>query len=131
MNENFDIQAIELALAEVVRQGKLSENIFEGQRPSLTEAMKDFVVVSVPTILNDRSAYGTCTARIELFVKNLSNGQKNSAKFSLLFKKLCSIFPIQHNTYLFDCHPNLIPLGNDNFGFHVQAININTLIKIT
>lgn len=129
MNLNYDIQKIELALAEAVLAGKVSEKVFKGQRPSIAKGMTDFIVVSVPTSLTDLAAYGRCTARIEMFVKNDSNGLKNSTKFSLMFAKLCEIFPIENNTYLFDMYPTIIPLGNDHEGFHVQAININTIIK--
>lgn len=129
MNPNYDIQKIEKAIYDAVLSGKVSANIFRGQRPSIAEDMTDFVVVSVPTSITDLSVYGRCTARIEMFVKNDSIGLKNSTRFSIMYAKLCEIFPIQNDTYLFDTYPTIIPLGNDNEGFHVQAININTLIK--
>lgn len=129
MNLNYDIQKIEKALADVVLAGGISAKVFKGQRPSIAKEMTDFVVVSVPTSLTDLAAYGRCTSSIKMFVKNESNGLKNSTKFSLMYTKLCSIFPIQNDTYLFDVNPTLVSLGNDNEGFHVQAININTIIK--
>ena len=129
MNQNYDIQKIEKVLSDAVLAGAVSTKVYKGQRPSIAKDMTDFVVVSVPTSLTDLAAYGRCTARIEMFVKNDANGLKNSTKFSLMYAKLCSIFPIQHNIYLFDIYPTIIPLGNDNEGFHVQAININTIIK--
>lgn len=129
MNLNYDIQKIEQALYDVAMAGELSKNGYKGQRPSIAKGMTDFFVVSVPTSLTDIATHGMCTSRIEMFVKNDSNGLKNSTKFSLMFAKLCDIFPIQNDTYLFDIYPTVIPLGNDNEGFHVQAININTTIK--
>lgn len=132
MNLNYDIQKIEQVLAEAVKAGGLSENVFQGQRPNTgTEAMNDFIVISVPTPLVDQWAIGQCSSRIEIFVKNLSKGLKNSPRFSVMFTKLNNIFPITHKDYLFDIYPAIIPLGNDNNGFHVQAININTIIKTT
>lgn len=130
MNINYDIQELEKALADVLRGAGISPNIFEGQRPSLSGSMNDFIVVSVPTAIIDRSAFGTCNVRIEVFVKNItSTGEKNTKKFSVIFKKIAQLFPITHNTYLFDSHPSIIPLGNDGEGFHAQAINIHTTIK--
>lgn len=136
MNLNYDIQKIETVLRDAVYDGGVSKNVFMGQRPSVvneqmsaTKGLKEFLVVSVPTSLTDLAAYGRCTSRIEMFVKNDSNGLKNSAKFSSMYAKLCDIFPIQNDTYLFDIYPTIIPLGNDTEGFHVQAININTIIK--
>lgn len=129
MNLNYDIQKIESALADVLLSGNVASKIYKGQRPSKADSITDFIVVSVPTSLTDMATHGMCTSRIEVFVKNDANGLKNSTKFSLIFTKLCGIFPIQNDTYLFDIYPTIIPLGNDNEGFHVQAININTIIK--
>lgn len=130
MNINYDIQKIEKALADIIRNANVSANVFEGQRPSLSDTMNDFIVVSVPSAINDRSAIGTCNVRIEVFVKNITaTGLKNSIKFSYIFAKLNDLFPLIHNTYLFGSYPTIIPLGNDGYGYHVQAININTTIK--
>lgn len=130
MNLNYDIQKIEKALADIIRAANVSANVFEGQRPSLSDTMNDFIVVSVPSAINDRAAYGSCTVRIEIFVKNIApTGLKNSIKFSNILTKLNALFPITHNTYLFDWYPTIIPLGNDGYGYHVQAVNINTTIK--
>lgn len=130
MNTNYDIQKIEKALADAIRSADISDNVFEGQRPSLYDSMSEFIVASVPSSINDMATHGTCTSRIEIFVKNVgSNGLKNSVRFSVIYQNLNNLFPIENDTYLFDWYPTIIPLGNDNFGFHVQAININTTIK--
>ena len=136
MNPNYDIQKIETVLRDAVYDGGVSKNVFMGQRPSVyknsnsvTESLKDFVVVKVPTSVRDRAAVGECICRIEWFVKNEQSGLKNSAKLSAIYTKLESIFPIQNDTYLFDIYNDVMVLGNDNENFHVQAININTIIK--
>lgn len=134
MSLNYDIQKIELVLRDAVLAGEVSKNVFMGQRPSvvdksITKSPGDFVVVKVPTSVRDRAAIGECICRIEWFVKNEQSGLKNSAKLSLIYEKLKSIFPIQNDTYLFDIYNDVMVLGNDNENFHVQAININTIIK--
>lgn len=130
MKRNYDIQKIEDVLAEYVNDIGLSSKIFKGQRPNNVDTgMNDFVVVKVPSSIIDKAAYGECVCRIEMFVKNLSNGTKNGAKFSLMYQKLVDTFPIDSDTYLFDMHPSVIQLGNDKNGYFVQAININTIIK--
>lgn len=130
MNPNFDIEKIEQVLADAVREGNVAKKVFKGQRPNVKdESMTDFAVVSVVSNITDMSALGRCTCRIELFVKNLSNGEKNSTKLSLMYSKLNQIFPIKHNIYLFDIYPTTIPLGNDSYGFNVTAIQINAHIK--
>jgi hypothetical protein len=130
MKLTYDIQKIEDTLAEYVKDIGLSNKIFKGQRPNNVDTgMSDFVVVSVPSSINDREVYGECICRIEMFVKNLSNGTKNGVKFSLMYKKLCDTFPIESDTYIFDVNPNMIQLGNDKNGYFAQAINIKTIIK--
>ncbi|MFT3994792.1 MAG: hypothetical protein QM660_10820 [Dysgonomonas sp.] len=136
MNLNYDIQKIELVLREAVLNGGVSKNVFMGQRPSvvnesmsITKSLNDFVVVKVPTSVRDRAAIGECICRIEWFVRNEPSGLKNSVKLSAIYSKLESIFPIQNDTYVFDIYNDVMVLGNDNENFHVQAININTIIK--
>lgn len=129
MNLNFDIGKIENVLANVVKNASVSDKVFKGQRPNVDTNMADFVVVSVATRVTDRGALGRCTCRIELFAKNLSNGEKNGTKLSIMYEKLISIFPIQDNTYFFDIYPATIPLGNDGYGYNVLAIQFHTHIK--
>ncbi|NDV68596.1 hypothetical protein [Dysgonomonas sp. 25] len=129
MNLNFDIGKIEEVLANAVRTGNVTEKVFKGQRPNVEAKMNDFAIVSVATRVTDRGALGRCTCRIELFVKNLSNGEKNSTKQTIMYEKLLSIFPIQDNTYLFDIYPVTIPLGNDGYGYNIIAIQFHTHIK--
>lgn len=130
MNENYDIQHIESALADYVKSINLSKYVFEGQRPSkTTEAMATFIVVSVPSGVIDLAAYGSTTARIEMFVSNNADGTKKSKVFSTMHQKLAQSFPIRHDKYLFDTHPTILSLGNDGNGYHIQALNIHILIK--
>lgn len=129
MNKNYNIQDIENALAKAMIG--VSSNIYEGQRPSTMDAsVENFIVCSVPTSLSDRATYGECTARVEIFVKNQKNGLKNGLKLSSMYKALCDKFPIESDKYIFDVYPTIIPLGNDDKGFHVHAIQIHTLIKV-
>lgn len=129
MTPNYDIQEIEAALASFVKSTGLSQSVFEGQRPSNKMSAASFLVVSVPTQITDQRALGSCISRIEIFVQNDEQGLKKGKVFSSIYKKLINAFPIIHDKYLFDIHPSLIPLGNDKDGYHVQALNINTLIK--
>lgn len=130
MNKNFDIQLIEQVLADAVIAGGVSRKVFRGNRPNVKEvSMNDFVVVSVVAQVADMGAIGRSTCRIELFAKNLSNGEKNSTKLSIMYSKLLGIFPLTHETYIFNNHPVTIPLGTDNYGFNVIAIQFQTHIK--
>lgn len=130
MNAKFDIQAIEKILKDAVMAGNVSQNVFEGERPSnLSTSLNDFVVVSVPSAITDLMAFANTRCRIEMFAKNNQNGSKNGKKLSSMYTKLCDIFPIDSRAYIFNINPTIIPLGNDGNGFHVHAIQIQTIIK--
>ena len=128
-NSNYDTSEVERSLKEAVLKAGISKNVFTGIRPKkVNESMKDFVVV-VCNRINDRNAFGRCTCRIEMFVKELSNGLKNGDKFSEMIKKAEKISFEKYLNYIF-IPDDVIPLGSDGFGFYVEAIQVNTIIKL-
>lgn len=130
IHENYDIEKIEADLEKAVIASGASKNVFVGNRPKTgDDKMTDFIVVRVVTELKDWDAYGKAVSRIEVYAKNQANGVKNKAKVSFLMGKIRAIFPIESNFCIFD-ETAIIPLGNDDFGFNVTAVNINTLITI-
>ena len=128
---NYDINKIEVALKNVIVAGNISKKVFTGNRPSMPEdkSPDDFVVISVSSTLSDLSAYGRCVCAIDIFCKNLPNGCKNGGNMSIITQKARTIFPIKHDDYLFNSEPNIIPMGSDGFGYHVERIQIQLLIK--
>lgn len=127
---NYDINKIELELKAVVKNAGLSLNVYTGDRPSIADTTQnELVVVRVSSTLSDMSAYGRCTCAIDMFAKDLSNGCKNGTKLSIMTQKAISMFPIKSSNYIFSCEPNIIPMGSDGFGYHVERIQITVLIK--
>ena len=127
---NYDINKIELELKSVVMTAGLSANVYTGDRPSISDIkLNEFVVVSVASTLTDMSAYGRCICAIDMFAKDLSNGCKNGTKLSIMTQKAISIFPISSINYVFSTEPNIIPMGTDTFGYHVERLQITVLIK--
>ena len=127
---NYDINKIELELKAVVKNAGLSLNVYTGDRPSISDTTQnELVVVSVASTLTDMSAYGRCICAIDMFAKDLSNGCKNGTKLSIMTQKAISIFPISSESYIFSCEPNIIPMGTDTFGYHVERLQITVLIK--
>lgn len=127
---NYDINKIELELKSVVMTAGLSANVYTGDRPSIADAkLNELVVVSVASTLTDMSAYGRCICAIDMFARDLSNGCKNGTKLSIMTQKAISIFPISSINYVFSTEPNIIPMGTDTFGYHVERLQITVLIK--
>ena len=127
---NYDINKIELELKSVVMTAGLSANVYTGDRPSISDTTQnELVVVSVASTLTDMSAYGRCICAIDMFARDLSNGCKNGTKLSIMTQKAISIFPISSINYIFSTEPNIIPMGTDTFGYHVERLQITVLIK--
>lgn len=129
IHENYDIEKIESELEKAVIASGASKNVFPGDRPKVSDKMTDFIVVKVVTDLKDLYSYGKAVCRIEVYSKNKQNGEKNSANVSFLMGKIRSMFPIESDFCIFD-ETAIIPLGNDDFGFNVTAVNIDTIITI-
>lgn len=130
INNNYDIEKIESELKKAVVASGTSKNVFTGNRPKVSDdKMTDFIVVRVITDLKDLHAYGGTVCRIEAYAKNLDNDIKNSTKISFLMGKIRAMFPIESSFCIFD-ETSIIPLGNDDFGFNVTALNISTIITI-
>ena len=127
---NYDINKIELELKAAVKNAGLSLNVYNGDRPSIADSTQnELVVTMVSSSIADMSAYGRCTCAIDMFAKDLSNGCKNGTKLSIMTQKAISMFPIKSSNYIFSCEPNIIPMGSDGFGYHVERLQINVLIK--
>ena len=66
-----------------------------------------------------------------MFSKDLSNGCKNGVKLSIMTQKAVSMLPINSVNYVFSNEANVIPLGSDGYGYHVERIQFTTFIKTT
>lgn len=129
---NYDINKIELELKAAVKTAGLSTNVYTGDRPSISDtSLNELVVVSVSSTLSNLQAYGRCVCAIDMFAKDLSTGCKNGTKLSIMTQKAISMFPIASTNYIFSCEPNIIPMGTDGFGYHVERLQITCLIKST
>ncbi|MEG1684578.1 MAG: hypothetical protein RR319_01335 [Bacteroides sp.] len=130
INDHYDIEKIESELEKTVISSGATKNVFIGYRPKVVDdKMNDFIVVMVVTKLEDLYAYGKCVCRIEMYAKNMKDGTKNRTKVGFIMGKLRMTFPIESSFCIFD-NPTIIPMGNDDYGFNVTAINIDTIITI-
>ena len=127
MINNFDISAIEDEVIEIVRNLGVSKKVYPN-RPKAADPASDFVVVSLANGVNDLSAYGECTIRIDLFAKDIDN-VKNRKKLSVMYEKLVKGFPASSGRLLFEPEWNLLGDTPDDFGFHARIIRIQTTIK--
>jgi hypothetical protein len=128
---SFDIQT---PLQFLYEQAKaISKNVYVVNRPkSVSEAMGDFAVVSVPTRIQERTigyedyAQQT-TGRIMLFVRDKANGTQNIQRTQALLNIAKSLFPMSNENV--KCYrPTVINTGSDDNGFHTVTIQFDILI---
>lgn len=128
MNLNYDITGIEGALYAAVKSAVNPTVVYPSRRPtSMPNNVNEFVVVRSVTEVVDKTAFGTNICRLEVYVKS-KGGVKDAATMSSIVKKIFAALPIVAEKYTFTYMSN-IPLGLDNTGYDVEAVNINVLIK--
>ncbi len=127
MNENIDIRAIEKDMQTILNG---ITTIYKGQKPSnIDSTINDYIVASVSSGIRDMAAYGELVCRIEVFVRNMPDGTRNDKRFSKLHSDIRLKLPLTSKNYIYDINPTLIPLGNDEHRYYVEAYIINTTIK--
>lgn len=128
--KNYNIAKIEKALYDVLRLNNVIHNsqIFLGTRPKVDiPTDKDaFIVVSIPSDVRDRNAFGKFIARIDIYARDL-NGLKNINRLTELHDKVFDLLPITTTDYSFDL---MSELGDsDSLGYHVTLINLHAIAK--
>lgn len=130
-NANYDIGSIEDALWQGMKTAAVCPVVYANRRPSTitsTTTTKAFIVAKAVTEIVDKTGYGKNICRVEIYTKELG-GVKDSANMSLYSKAVIAALPIATSKYEFTYLSN-IPLGLDNTGYDVEAVNINVIIKV-
>lgn len=127
MINDFDITAIENEVIGIIRNLGISKKVYSN-RPKAADPANDFVVVGLVNGVEDMSAYGECTIKVNLFAKDLDN-IKNGKKLSYMYQKLREGFPASSGRLIFSTEWNILGDTPDDFGFHARLIRINTTIK--
>lgn len=131
INKNYSISKIEKFLHDrIVGAGIMtSDLIFLGSRPTVdVDKSKDaYIVISIPSNVIDKNAYGSFIARIEIYVRDLTNGRKNINRLNAIHDQIFDLLPIKTNTYSFDL---LSELGEyDTLSYHATFINLDGIAK--
>lgn len=131
INSSYDIPSIESALFQEIKKLGLvpTENLFVGSRPSsVPENMGEFLVVKALTGIDDQFAYGTVVVGVHVYVKNMTGGIRDSAKFTTAFNAITAVLPIELAKYRFQ-YQNNSNIVQDGLGWSVQIFNLLTFIK--
>lgn len=114
------------------RLSEVCPNVFVGGRPTSTkEEMKEFLVVSMPYSVRDKGAWQNTYFRVEIYVKDKSQGVQNIARLDALSNKLVSLFPMVGLKGRYKASKPFLNLtGRDGLGFTVWNLQ-NTLLVNT
>lgn len=108
----------------------VSDKVFSEHRPSATEQMSDFIVVSIPNTIDDQNAYQKGYLRIELYVRDKQSGIANTVRLQEMLNGLSELYPIVTNRFSITS-PQLVLKGADTLGFTVWNIQSKLLINTT
>lgn len=91
INDNLNISTIETYLDKIIK-GKVSKNVFAGTLPNtLSDDMKDLVLIDCGNAINDLDAYGKGTINVYLYAHPTANGRKNVAQLSKMEKAMNAV----------------------------------------
>lgn len=113
------------------RMGDITGTVFPDHRPSAkNEQMKEMIVVSVPQELLDENAWQRGVLRIELMVKDQSNGYTDMNRLNAMLNVAIGKFPIVTDRFS-ATRPRLLLKGSDGLGFTVWLIQAKLIINTT
>lgn len=102
-------------------------NVFIGNRPTTSEAMNDFVVISTNGTVVDKAGHARCVCMVQLFARDIdAKGTLNMGKLSDMFEALTDALPYNSKPYTFT-KKNQVGI-RDSLGFHATLINLDCLI---
>lgn len=109
--------------------GSVSSNVFVNTRPSATDdAMKDFIVVSLPNGMRDYHAYQDAYCTIEVFARNRKGGIEATDVLDTMQQAVTDKLPVSNELFSIT-EPRLLPGGDDRMGFHCLIIQAKMIIK--
>ena len=113
------------------RLGGISEHVFPEHRPAAAgKQVDDFIVVSLPVSIEDQNAYQKTTLRIEIAVRNRSQGVAHTKKLQEMLDGVTGEFPIVTERFS-AVRPLLVLKGDDGLGFTIWNIQAKLIVNTT
>lgn len=129
MNENLNISTIETYLDNIIKD-KVSKNVFAGTLPNtLTDSVKDLVLIDCGSAIDNHSAYGKGTVNIFLYAKPTANGRKNVAQLSKMEKNMDTVLNVANDErYTLELLYKLSDYDSA-MNWHYIVVALNIIIK--
>lgn len=110
----------------------VSNNAFTSSRPSATDQMGDFVVVSLPQGITPYSdTHDTAYVQMACYVRDRQGGIENVPKMGELVDKVRALIPFSDE--LLTCNqdkPIQLQSKSDGMGFHSTTLQFKILVKL-
>lgn len=130
-NTTFRLMEVLRDMKDIV--GNLTDTIFTNGRPkSVAETMEDFIVVSIPVMLYNKTIggdYGLVSSyvRFEIYVRDI-DGIENTPKITRMSEALLNNFPFTKNGVVIK-EPRVALKGSDQHDFHVALIQATLVVS--
>lgn len=125
----FDIEGIYRDIVNVMQ--RVSGNVYPGHRPeALQDRVDDFIVVSLPNGLDDKSVFQRGVVRIEIFCRNRANGIEDVVRLQDMLFAICREFPMCFERFSLT-DPKLMVKGHDGIGFSVWNVQCRIMVNTT
>lgn len=109
----------------------LGATVYSEHRPlALQELADEFLVISLPSLVQDQNAFQKTTLRISVYVKNKANGIVNTSRLNEIAQSVCGMFPYVSGRYS-ATRPEVALKSDDGLGFTVWIIQANLQINTT
>lgn len=109
----------------------LGVTVYSEHRPlALQELTDEFLVISLPSLVQDQNAFQKTTLRISVYVKNKANGIVNTSRLGEITQSVCDMFPYHSGRYS-ATKPKLTLQSDDGLGFTVWIIQAKLQINTT
>lgn len=130
LNKNYNTENISEALRTKVLSWDITPNVPLSRPQNVKESWNDFILIEVATKIIDRSAYGSTTVVIDLFVRS-NNGIKNTKRFKEMESAILNNLSggLKIDDYYFE-YLTTVNNGFDGTSFHSKGIVLTTFINL-
>ena len=109
----------------------LGVTVYSEHRPlALQELVDEFLVISLPSLVQDQNAFQKTTLRVSIYVKNKANGIVNTPRLGEIEQSVCDMFPYHSGRYS-AAKPKTTLKGDDGLGFTFRIIQAKLQINTT
>lgn len=114
-----------------LRMSGITPNVFSENRPeSVTEQMREFIVVDIATKMYNHNPYQDAYVSIELYMRKKAKGLANTANMQAFADRVVELFPIVTDRFSI-IKPSVMLRGSDMAGFTTWMITAKLYVNTT